>query len=133
MVIVSLFYYGKTEVYGKSLLAIEKEISVLRCHKVMKRAVSLNTLAHCVKSVQLQSFFCSVFPRIRTEYREVRNISPYSVWMRENTDQEKLRILTFFKQKLNMVCAMLWSTPDMILRNQSMLNNSFLYFFYTFL
>ena len=96
MVIVSQFYYGKTEVYGKSLMAIEKEISVLRCHKVMKRPVSLNTLAHCVKSVQPQSFFSSVFPRIRTAYREVRNISPYSVWMQENTDQEKLRIWTLF-------------------------------------
>ena len=32
------------------------------------------------------------FSRIRTEYGEIRSISPYSVQMRENTDQEKLRI-----------------------------------------
>ena len=31
--------------------------------------------------------FCSVFSRIRTEYGEIRSISPYSVRMRENTDQ----------------------------------------------
>ena len=33
-------------------------------------------------------FFWSVFSRIRTEYRLIRNISPNSVWMRENTDQK---------------------------------------------
>ena len=31
--------------------------------------------------------FWSVFSRIRTEYREILRISPYSVRMRENTDQ----------------------------------------------
>ena len=31
--------------------------------------------------------FWSVFFRIRTEYGEIRSISPYSVRMRENTDQ----------------------------------------------
>ena len=30
--------------------------------------------------------FWSVFSRIRTEYREIRNISSYSVRMQENTD-----------------------------------------------
>ena len=29
-----------------------------------------------------------MFPRIRNEYGEIRNISPYSVQMRENTDQK---------------------------------------------
>ena len=39
------------------------------------------------------------FPRIRTEYGETRSISPYSVRMRENTDQKKLlRIWTLFRQ-----------------------------------
>ena len=33
-------------------------------------------------------FFWSVFSRIRTEYREALRISPYSVQMRENTDQK---------------------------------------------
>ena len=31
--------------------------------------------------------FWSAFSRIRTEYGEIFRISPYSVWMRENTDQ----------------------------------------------
>ena len=53
---------------------------------------------HCVKSVQIRSFFWSVFSRIRTEYEEILRISPYSVRMRENTDQKKLRIWTLFTQ-----------------------------------
>ena len=31
--------------------------------------------------------FWSAFPRIWTEYEEIRSISPYSVWMRENAGQ----------------------------------------------
>ena len=31
--------------------------------------------------------FCSVFPRIRIEYGEIRDISPHSVQMRENAHQ----------------------------------------------
>ena len=53
---------------------------------------------HCVKCVQIRNFFWSVFSRIRTEYGEIRSISPYSVRMRENTDQKKLRIWTLFTQ-----------------------------------
>ena len=53
---------------------------------------------HCVKSVQLRSFSRSVFPRILTEYGKIRSISPYSVQMRENTDQTKIRIWIHFTQ-----------------------------------
>ena len=53
---------------------------------------------HCVKRVQMRSFFWSVFSRVRTEYGEILRISPYSVRMRENTDQKKLRIWTHFTQ-----------------------------------
>ena len=55
---------------------------------------------HCVKSVQIRSFFWAVVSRIRTEYREIRSISQYSVRMRKNTDQKKLRIWTLFTQGL---------------------------------
>ena len=51
---------------------------------------------HDVKSVQIRSFFWSVFFRIRTEYGEILRISPYLVQGRENTDQKKLRIWTLF-------------------------------------
>ena len=53
---------------------------------------------HCVKSVQIRSFFWSVFSRIRTEYGEIFRISLYSVRLRENSDQKKLRIWTLFTQ-----------------------------------
>ena len=37
------------------------------------RAISLNDeIVHCVKSVQIRSFFWSVFSCIRTEYRKIR-------------------------------------------------------------
>ena len=42
---------------------------------------------HCLKIVQIRNFFWLVFIRIRTGYGEIRSISPYSVRMRENTDQ----------------------------------------------
>ena len=50
------------------------------------REISKET--HCVKSVQIQSNFWSVFSRIRAEYGEILRISPYSVRLRENTDQK---------------------------------------------
>ena len=58
----------------------------------------ITVVNHCVKSVQIRSFFWSVFSRIRTEYGEKRSISPYSVRIRENSDQEKHRIWTLFTQ-----------------------------------
>ena len=60
----------------------------------------LSILKHCVKSVQIRSLFWSVFPCIRTEYEDLRSKSPYSVQMRENTDQKKLRIWTLFTQRM---------------------------------
>ena len=54
--------------------------------------------SHCVKCVQIRSFPWSIFSRIWTEYGEILGISPYSVRMRENTDQKKLHIWTLFTQ-----------------------------------
>ena len=59
---------------------------------------NLYVVAHCVKRIQIWSFFWSVFSRNRTEYGEILCISPYSVWMRQNTDQKKIRIWTLFSQ-----------------------------------
>ena len=39
------------------------------------------------KTCPYSELFWSIFSRIRTEYGEMRSISPYSVRMRENTDQ----------------------------------------------
>ena len=59
---------------------------------------SISLLLHCVKIVQIRSFFWSVFSRIWTEYGDLLRKSPHSVQMRENTDQKKLFILTIFTQ-----------------------------------
>ena len=45
-------------------------------------------------------FFWPVFSRIWTDHRDLRSKSPYSVRIRENTDQKKLRIWTLFTQCL---------------------------------
>ena len=66
-------------------------------------------IIHYVKSVQIRSFFWSIFSRIQAQYREILCISPYSVRMRENTDQKKLRIWTLLTQ---------WSFPTKISRKQ---------------
>ena len=46
----------------------------------------------------MRIFFCSVFSFIRSEYGDLRNKSMYSVQIRENTDQKKLRIWILFTQ-----------------------------------
>ena len=53
---------------------------------------------YCVKSVEIRSFFWSVFSHIRTECGDLFGKSPYSVRIRENTDQKKLGIWTLFTQ-----------------------------------
>ena len=53
---------------------------------------------HCVTSVQIRSFFWSVFSSIRTKSGEILLIFTYSVHMRENADQKKLHIWTLFMQ-----------------------------------
>ena len=60
----------------------------------------LNLFSYCVKSVQIRSYFWSIFSCIRTEYGDLRNKSPYSVRMQQNMDQKQLRIWTAFTQCL---------------------------------
>ena len=59
---------------------------------------NFNKVEHCVKGVQIRSVFWSVFSCTRTEYRDLRSKSPYSVRIQENTDQKILRIWTLFTQ-----------------------------------
>ena len=54
---------------------------------------------HCVKSVQIRSFFWAVFSSIWLEYGDLRSKFPYSVRIQKNTDQKKFRIWTLFTQK----------------------------------
>ena len=53
---------------------------------------------HCLKIVQIGSFFCSVVFCIRTEFADWQSKSSYSVRMHENTDQKKPSIWTLFTQ-----------------------------------
>ena len=46
-----------------------------------------NSNVHCIKGVHIRSFSRPYFPTW-TEYGEIRDISPYSVWMRKITDQK---------------------------------------------
>ena len=68
-----------------------KKLSVTQLNLPLELAIYA---IHCVKSVSIRSFFWSVFSQIWTEYGEIRSISSYSVRMRENADQKKLRIWT---------------------------------------
>ena len=54
-------------------------------HSVNRSAVISNLSLH--KKYPCSELFWSVFSCIRTECGEIRSISPYSVRMRENTDQ----------------------------------------------
>ena len=58
---------------------------------------------HCVKSVQIGSFFWSLFSRIWTKYRDLRSKSPYSFRILENADQKKTPYLDTFH---TVICCM---------------------------
>ena len=47
------------------------------------------------KNCLYSELFWSAFPRIRTEYEEIRSICPYSVQMRENADQNNYEYVHF--------------------------------------
>ena len=86
--------------FGSILKIIPSKFRILNPNK---------SRVHCLKSVQIRSFFWSVFSCIRTEYGDLLRKScirteygdllrksPYSVRIQENTDQKKLRIWTLF-------------------------------------
>ena len=63
---------------------------------------------HCVKRVRIRSYSGSHFFRIWTEYGEIRSISLYSVWMRENANQNNSEYGLFFTQSCFVVVLFLW-------------------------
>ena len=77
-----------------------------------------------MKSIQIRSYFWSAFSRIRTEYGEILRISPYSVRMRENTDQKKLLIWTLFTQLIYKV-KLLGISGSLLKLIQNYLDNRF--------
>ena len=60
-----------------------------RKENVFKRRKYIDTPCHCVKNVQIRSFSDPYFPAFGL------NTEIYSVRMRENTDQKKIRFCTF--------------------------------------
>ena len=52
------------------------------------KVVKSRTQSHFVKSAQIRSYFWSVFSCVRTEYGYLLRKSPYSVQIKENTDQK---------------------------------------------
>ena len=71
---------------------VQSTIQVKCCHKSWKTLLPIYTVWKLSKY--------AVFSRILTEYRDILCISPYSVRMREDTDQKKLCISTLFTQWL---------------------------------
>ena len=57
-----------------------------RGQEVLREANISDNFPSSEKCLYLKLFW-SAFSRIRTEYEEIRSISPYSVQMRENMDQ----------------------------------------------
>ena len=63
------------------------------------RSCKRNAFFHTLRErVSVLGVFLVRISRIRTEYGEIRSISPYSVQMQQNTDQKKLLIRTLFTQ-----------------------------------
>ena len=62
-----------------------------------------NSNSDWVKSVQIRSFFWSIFSCIPTEYWDLRGKSPYSVLIQENENEKELRIWKLFKQCLILI------------------------------
>ena len=79
-----------------------------RFEDVFWRCMTKANIFHCLKSVQIRSYFWSVFSCIPTEYRDLLRKSPYSVGIQENTDRKKLRIWTLFTQ-----CSSWWRSVKM--------------------
>ena len=72
--------YYTWQVHPKKNVTFAKNVTFQKCSLC-------GTIQGCVKSVQIRSFFWSVFSRICTEYEYLLRKSPYSVRMRENADQ----------------------------------------------
>ena len=71
-------------------------------NKTKDRVISwdIDMFYHCVKTVQVRSFFWSVFSHIWTEYRGLLRKFSYSVQIWENKEQKKLLIWILFTQCL---------------------------------
>ena len=75
-------------------------VFLCRVHALIKSLCSHLIMTYPLrKKCPHSELFCSVFSRIRTEYGEIRSISPYSVRMRENTDQNNFEYGHFLRSE----------------------------------
>ena len=89
-----LFHYIWTIILFSWKLLKKVLLIYLSC--IMFRVVLEFT--HCVKSIQIRSFFSSFFSCIRTECGDFLRKFQYSVRIQEHKDQKKLSIWTLFTQ-----------------------------------
>ena len=69
-----------------------------------------NSFLSLRKKCPYSELFWSVFSRIRTEYGEILRISPYSVRMRENTDQNNSECGHFSRRSIGLSSQDYWFT-----------------------
>ena len=83
-----------------------QELAEQRLHYKQIRINMYNQFGQIYQSQTLREkcpyseIFWSVFSRIRTEYREIPSISPYSVQMWENTDQKNSEFTHFPRSEI---------------------------------
>ena len=76
----------------------DKNILLLSEASLNDRIMNAALVLHCVKNVEIRSFFWSVFSCTRTEYGDLLQKSRYSVRIQENTRKKKIRVWTLFTQ-----------------------------------
>ena len=74
---------------------------------------------HCVKNVQMRSFFWSVCSRIRTGYGDLLHKSPYSARIRENADRKKLVFRQFSRSANDPILSLAIRLPVVAFRFNS--------------
>ena len=95
----TIFFYRRSKIQSlkKVISASNDKINISFIFQKSYHYTS-NWFYHCVKSVQIRTFFWSVFSRISIEYEGLRSNYPYSVRIQENTDQKNLCIWTLLPQ-----------------------------------
>ena len=87
---IHLFEVGNRNTKILSKICLELTIYQTILDEINEVDFKLDGINAFGKSGQIRSFFWSVFPRIWTDYGEILRTSPYSVRIRENTDQKNI-------------------------------------------
>ena len=90
-------YFEKSQIHLSAVKHILSSGAMLATYSLIPQSTpNLKCIFHCTTSIHMRSFLWSVFPRIWSEYVNLRRKSLYSVQIRGNTYQKKLRIWTLF-------------------------------------